>query len=202
MVILGATVAQLAVGAFASLERFEGKGFGARLVGYPVMMLLIPAVYAGVARARGRDVAIPWAAVAFVMAPFVVDVTGNSLDFYDRLVWWDDANHFGNWVLLCVGVGLLLERADVRPRWLLGVAIGGIGAALAILWELGEWYTFIRHGTELATAYEDTLGDEALGTLGGAVAGYLVAAVFPSRRAAPVEEGHGAASPGAGRPGR
>ena len=47
----------------------------------------------------------------------------------------------------------------------------GIGAILAIIWELGEWYTFIRHGTELDTAYEDTLFDEVLGTLGAGVAG-------------------------------
>ena len=53
---------------------------------------------------------------------------------------------------------------------------------LAIGWELAEWYTFIRHGTELDTAYTDTLGDEALGTLGGILAGSLV--VWYSRHAA------------------
>ena len=42
---------------------------------------------------------------------------------------------------------------------------------LAIGWEVGEWWAFIRHGTELDTAYTDTLGDEVLGTLGSAVAG-------------------------------
>ena len=51
-----------------------------------------------------------------------------------------------------------------------------MGAILAVPWELAEWYTFIRHGTELDTAYTDTLGDEALGTLGGAVAGLILAA--------------------------
>ena len=40
--------------------------------------------------------------------------------------------------------------------------------------ELGEWYTFIRHGTELATAYQDTLGDEVLGTLGAFVGAVVV----------------------------
>ncbi len=175
LLILAATVVQLAVGAFADLEQFEGKGFGARLVGYPVMMLAVPAAYVVAARAKHRAVDIPWAGVAFIMAPFLVDVTGNTVDFYDRLVWWDDANHFGNWLLLCFGIGLLLRRADIRPPWALGLLVAGIGAGLAILWELGEWYTFIRHGTELATAYEDTLGDEVLGTLGGSIAGYLVA---------------------------
>ena len=53
--------------------------------------------------------------------------------------------------------------------------LSGLGAALAIGWELGEWYTFIRHGTELSTAYEDTLGDEALGTLGALLAAFVVA---------------------------
>ena len=53
--------------------------------------------------------------------------------------------------------------------------VTGIGAVLAIGWELGEWYTFIRHGTELDTAYTDTLGDEALGTLGALLAGVVLA---------------------------
>jgi hypothetical protein len=58
--------------------------------------------------------------------------------------------------------------------------VAGIGALLAVVWELGEWYTFIRHGTELDTAYEDTLFDEVLGSLGGAIAGLVIA-----RRARP-----------------
>ena len=53
--------------------------------------------------------------------------------------------------------------------------IAGVGALLAIGWEVGEWYTFIRHGTELDTAYEDTLLDEVLGSLGAALAGVVVA---------------------------
>jgi len=77
--------------------------------------------------------------------------------------------------LLCFGIGLLLERQVIRPVWVLVVLVTGIGAALAIGWELAEWYTFIRHGTELDTAYTDTLGDEALGTLGGLSAGLLLA---------------------------
>ena len=56
-----------------------------------------------------------------------------------------------------------------------GRAHRGVGALLAIGWELGEWYTFIRHGTELDTAYEDTLFDEVLGSLGAALAGIVVA---------------------------
>ncbi len=176
VVILVLTVGQLAVATFATgLPQFEGKAFGARLVAYPVAMLLPPAIWWLVARRRHDDAPLPWAGFAFIAAPFLVDVTGNTLDLYDTLEWWDDANHYVNWLLLCLGIGLLLERQVVRPVWVLVLLVTGIGAALAIGWELAEWYTFIRHGTELDTAYTDTLGDEALGTLGGLTAALLLA---------------------------
>jgi len=158
LVILLLTVGQLGVATFVSgLPQFEGKAFGARLVAYPVAMLLPPVTWWLVARRRHDDDPLPWAGFAFIAAPFLVDVTGNTLDLYDTLEWWDDANHYVNWLLLCLGIGLLLERQVVRPVWVLVLLVTGIGAALAIGWELAEWYTFIRHGTELDTAYTDTL---------------------------------------------
>jgi hypothetical protein len=177
LLVLAATVLQLAIATVVpGLPQFEGKAFGARLVAYPAMMLTVPTLWWLADRRHpagaGRD--IPWAAFGWVMLPFLVDVTGNTLDLYDRVWWWDDANHLVNWLFLSLGLGLLMARGGVRPRWGLWLAVTGTGAALAIGWELGEWYTFIRHGTELATAYGDTLGDEALGTLGAAVAGLLV----------------------------
>lgn len=181
--VLVLTMIQLAIGAFADLPQFEGKGFGARLWAYPLMMMLVPAIWfawrsrgtseaSRGARAAGRE-GIPWLAFALVMLGFLVDVTGNTLDLYDSVVWWDDANHFVNWIFLNAGLGLLLVPS-VEKRWARVLLVTGLGAILAIGWELGEWYTFIRHGTELDTAYQDTLGDEALGTLGAFVAGLLV----------------------------
>ena len=180
MAVFVLTVAQLAVATFVDgLEQFEGKGFGARLVAYPAMMLLVPAgwvVSQRFRRGHGDDMSsLPWAGFALIMAPFLIDVTGNTLDLYDSLGWWDDANHFVNWFLLCAGIGLLLLRAPIRPPWALGLLVAGIGGLLAVVWELGEWYTFIRHGTELDTAYEDTLFDEVLGSLGGSIAGFVIA---------------------------
>ena len=174
--ILVATVAQLAVAAFVpGIERFEGKAFVARLVAYPLLMLAVPAAWAWARRRRGGTGPLPWAAFAWIMLPFLVDVTGNSLDLYDSIVWWDDANHLVNWFFLNLGIGLLLARGDVRPRWALGVLIAGVGAVLAIAWEISEWYAFIRQGTELAGAYTDTIGDEVLGSIGAAIAGLVVA---------------------------
>jgi hypothetical protein len=181
--IFSLTVLQLAAATFISgLPQFEGKAFGSRLIAYPSMMLAVPLVWALLGRRNERVVVIDWAAIAFLMAPFLVDVSGNTADLYDSVVWWDDANHLVNWFLLSIGTGLILRHVeDLRP-WELAWMITGLGALLAILWELAEWYTFIRHGTELATAYEDTLGDLALGTLGALIAGILIWALRRSRR--------------------
>lgn len=170
-----ATVVQLLVATLATgLPQFEGKAFGARLIAYPALMLVAPALWSGWRRLRAPAAPVPWGAFALVMAPFLIDVTGNTLDLYDTVPWWDDANHLVNWFLLCAGIGLLLPGRTAAPRWMVGWLVAGLGALLAVGWELGEWYTFIRHGTELATAYEDTLGDLALGVAGAAMAGALV----------------------------
>jgi uncharacterized membrane protein YjdF len=147
-------------------------------------MVAVPAGWLLARRRRPGAGPVPWAAFALLMLPFGIDVTGNTLDLYDRVGWWDDANHAVNWLLLCLGAGLLLRRADVRPAWALGVLVAGVGALLAVGWELAEWFAFIRHGTELDTAYADTLGDEVLGCAGAAVAAVLVARSAGSARSA------------------
>jgi hypothetical protein len=49
----------------------------------------------------------------------------------------------------------------------------GFGGVTAILWELGEYFTFIRGGPEERTAYTDTLGDLAGGLTGSTIAAVL-----------------------------
>jgi hypothetical protein len=172
--VLVLTVAQLAVAEYVpGIDRFADKAFGARLIAYPVMMLFVPAVWWLVQRRQGRSDRPPYLAFGLIGVPFLIDVTGNSLDLYDSVVWWDDFNHFVNWVFLCLGLALVIVPR-LRPAWVLVTLVTGFGCILALGWELGEWYTFIRHGTELDTAYEDTLGDMTLGTLGSLVAGLLV----------------------------
>jgi hypothetical protein len=168
-VVLGATVAQLAVAEWwHGIERFADKAFGARLLTYPLLMLLAPALWWVLVRRRDATAVPPYGAFTLVMLPFLIDL-------YDGIVWWDDFNHWINWLLLLAGIGLLVTR-DVQPDWAMVVLVAGLGAILAIGWELGEWYTFIRHGTELDSAYEDTLADLSLGTLGAFCAGILLLA--------------------------
>ena len=174
VLVLIATVGQLAIAEWwPGIERFADKAFGARLLAYPALMLLAPALWWLLVGRKHRTTAPPYTAFTLVMLPFLIDVTGNSLDLYDSVDWWDDANHYVNWLLLLAGLGLLLAR-EVRPDWAMTVFVTGLGAVLAIGWELGEWFTFIRHGTELDTAYEDTLLDLTLGTLGSLTAGLLL----------------------------
>jgi drug/metabolite transporter superfamily protein YnfA len=175
--VLAATVAQLAVATFVpGIERFDDKAFGARLAAYPAMMLLVPAIWWLAVKRRRPDATPPYVAFALIMLGFLVDTTGNSLDFYDSIVWWDDMNHFVNWFFLLSGIGLIIAR-DLEPRWAQVLLIAGLGCLLALGWELGEWYTFIRHGTELDTAYEDTLADMTLGSFGAFLAALVVARV-------------------------
>lgn len=51
----------------------------------------------------------------------------------------------------------------------------GCGCLAALVWEVGEYVTFVRGGAEESTAYADTLGDMVLGTTGALLASVLVA---------------------------
>jgi DNA-binding transcriptional LysR family regulator len=172
-VVLAATVVELvAAVAVPGVDQFDGKGWPVRLVAYPALMLVAPAAWY-LTRGR-RAVDPPYAAFGLIMLPFLSDTTANWLDLFRRVGWWDDFSHAAHWALLGAGVGLLLGPS-VRPRWVLVPLVGGIGAILALGWELGEYALFIRDGKEAGGAYRDTLGDETLGTSGALLAGLVVA---------------------------
>ncbi len=162
-------VALLVVGAFSGLQQFEGKAFGGRLVFYPLAVFVLPVAW----RVFASERPFPYLADVLITLPFLIDVVGNAADLYDTVVWWDDANHLVNWALLSGGAGLLIPRARVEAWALAGLVIG-FGTTSAIGWELMEYVTFIRDSPEFATAYVDTLGDLALGTLGSGLAAVLV----------------------------
>jgi hypothetical protein len=155
-----------AFGALAGLDRFEDKGFGWRLIFYPVAIFALPVLWR-LLNGRGP---YPYLADALITLPFLVDVVGNVLDLYDSIAWWDDVNHLANWFFLSLGVGVLLLRTSFEPIALVGFVLA-FGASLAILWELGEYVTFIRtNEDEFDTAYTDTLGDLTLDLVGALVA--------------------------------
>ena len=168
-------IALLVVGAFSGLQQFEGKGYGWRLATYPIAALVVPVAWT----ILRRRPAYPYATDLLLTLPFLVDTAGNALDLYDTIVWWDDANHFVNWTLLSGAVGALAWRNRIG-RWQTMAFVVGFGAVAAILWEIGEYFAFIRDSSELDTAYADTLGDMTLGLTGSVLAG-LAASLAPGR---------------------
>jgi len=153
------------------LPQFHGKSMTGRALGYPVAALIVPVTWWIVS--RRRRVRYPVVVDMLVVAPFVIDMIGNAANLYDTVSWWDDVNHLCNWAILVGGFGVLLLSTEL-DRWpLFGLAVG-FGAVTAILWELLEYVTFIRHSPELETAYHDTLGDLTLGLTGSVIAAALV----------------------------
>jgi hypothetical protein len=173
-----ALVLLLAFGAFSGLERFAGKAFGWRLVGYSLAAIVVPAIWI----LRGRRPPYPYTVDILFVLPFLIDTAGNTLDLYDTIDWWDDANHFFNWALLSGALAAALLRTRVMAAELFALVVG-FGAVTAILWEIGEYFAFIRNSPELATAYTDTLGDMSLG-LGGSVLTATIAVLVLRRRTA------------------
>ncbi|MDE2816025.1 MAG: hypothetical protein OXM03_09290 [Chloroflexota bacterium] len=165
----------LAFGAFSGLRQFEGKAFIWRLATYPIAAFVVPVIWA----VRARDTAYPFATDILLTLPFLIDTAGNAADFYDTIVWWDDVNHLVNWALLSGAVGALSWRNQMPKGRTLAYVVG-FGAVTAILWEIAEYFAFIRFSEELATAYVDTLGDMTLGLTGSVIAG-LAAALLPHR---------------------
>jgi hypothetical protein len=162
------------------LAGVKEKAGTARLVIYPLGGLVVPLWWYAYGRRRavrdrlGGSAAYPWLADLLVTVPWALDLLGNRLGLFDSVSWWDDMMHILNWLLLTAGVLLAWAPRAAVSRSLITMVGLGFGATAAVVWELGEYAAFVRHSSELATAYTDTLGDLALGSLGALLAGLIV----------------------------
>jgi hypothetical protein len=163
------------------LPQFEGKAMVGRALTYPLAALVVPLGWWIYRRRGGRSGAYPYALDILLVMPFLIDTAGNAADLYDRISGWDDANHLVNWGILTAGFGQLLLRLRLA-RWATASMATGFGAVTAILWEIGEYWTFIRNSPELETAYTDTLGDLALGLTGSIVAALVTGSLLAQKR--------------------
>jgi hypothetical protein len=164
------------------LPQFQGKAFTGRAVAYPIALLVLPVGWWLLAR---RRIPFPVIPDLLVGLPFLIDVAGNALNLYDTIEVWDDLNHLGNWALHTTAVGLLLRYGAWGPWTRVALAFCW-AVTSAVLWEFAEFATFIQDSPEAATAYADTLGDLALGMIGGLVAALVTArlpALAPDSRA-------------------
>lgn len=140
----------------------EKAGLG-RAIGYPLAAFVVPVLWALFWRRQGR--AFPWLGDTLITLPWLTDTLGNRLDLFDSVVWWDDWMHFVNWALLTGGALVLTTDRSYGPGALFERALA-FGLLAALLWEIAEYWAFIRFSLELVTAYTDTLGDMTLGMLG------------------------------------
>ena len=174
LAVKAALVALLLFGAFSGLDRFEGKAMAGRALTYPIATVLVPVVWWLWFR-RSR---YPYVLDILLVLPFLIDTAGNALDLYDSVGWWDDANHLVNWLILVLGFGQILLRSRLARAVTFGLALG-FGAVTHILWEIGEYFAFIRDNPdEFRTAYTDTIGDLGLSLTGSALAAALLVTLF------------------------
>jgi hypothetical protein len=109
----------------------------------------------------------------------LVAAWSNVFDLYTSIWWWDIVVHFVCTAVVAVMVYLLLARLRmlVSPAdrtFTLGAAVvltTAFGLAGSAVWEMVEWLgkTFIS--TDIFVAYDDTIGDMAIGGLGALCAG-------------------------------
>ena len=160
-------VLMLVVAQVTDAAQFQGKALGSRLIFYTLGTCIVAIVW-GLMHLAGKRVSFPFRADILIALPFVIDTAGNWLDLFDTLNWWDDVMHFTQWLWLMLGAGTLLVSGGITSRWRQVLLIGGVGALAAVVWEVGEYFLFVQDNpTERATAYQDTIGDLVLGSLGG-----------------------------------
>lgn len=115
----------------------------------------------------------------------LVSAWSNVFDLYTSVAGWDLWVHTIATGVIAITVYLLLARLRVvaapgtdafTPRVPI-VLVTAIGLAISALWEFVEWFgwAFITDG--IFVAYEDTIGDMAVGALGALAAGILLAFV-------------------------
>jgi hypothetical protein len=174
LVLLGLAVV------FPGFGHLEGKGAGARAVGYPLLAFAVPTVWYVFWRSRAS---FPWTADLMITFTCFSDVLGNRMNLYDSIEWFDNLMHFVNTGLLSAAVILLTMH---RSSTLAAVVERGLafGVTAALAWELAEYVAFLRWSPERLGAYADTLSDMTLGALGSVAAAVVVHALWQQGRLA------------------
>ena len=128
----------------------RGQGDDRRALAYPISTLIVPVAWWLVQRRpRPPGRRIPYALDILLVAPFLIDTLGNAFDLYDSIGWWDDAEPLrqlgapGRRVRPAPPAAAARPLEVARPR-------GRLRRVTAILWELGEYFTFIHSGSEAA----------------------------------------------------
>lgn len=125
----------------------------------------------------------------------LVAAWSNIFDFYTRFTWWDMPVHLIMNGLIAWALYLLLARGNVVPdprskeftRLTALALLTSLGLAVGALWEMLEWFGREFISEQIYIAYDDTIGDMAVGGLGSLIAGFVIAYV-PLLRSQSAEE--------------
>lgn len=108
-----------------------------------------------------------------------------ELDWYLAVGWLDVVVHAAATGLIAAVVHVLLVRLGAvapvtapevrRPRLGSGVVTASLGVALAVVWEMLEWFGHTQIDDRIQVGYTDTMGDLTAGAVGAVVAGVLLA---------------------------
>ena len=143
------------------LAQYEGKGMSWRTLVFPLAGVIVPVLW----HLTGRKKPYPYLADNILVLPAATDVIWNTLDAYDRVWWWDDANHLVNSMVFAAVIGLWVSRHPLGWLVRFGLALG-LGMTLQVLWEIGEYLVFVANLSDIENVYGDTIGDLALDLLG------------------------------------
>jgi hypothetical protein len=121
----------------------------------------------------------------------LVAAWSNVLDLYTSIAWWDLAVHFVATGVVAAMLCVLLSRWGVVPwqpetramRRVPLLVVPVLALAISALWEMVEWFGHTFISDDIFVAYADTIGDMAVGGLGGVVAGIVIAFVPVGARA-------------------
>ncbi|AWB93568.1 hypothetical protein [Aeromicrobium chenweiae] len=168
--ILLVTLALLVPG-FGNLD---GKGLAPRAIGYPLAAFAVPFVWFTWWRQRAS---FPWTVDFLVTFVCFSDMFGNYLNLYDSVESFDNMMHFVNTGLLAAAFILLTMHRSSTLGAVVERALA-FGVSAALLWEIAEYFAFLRWSPERLGAYADTLSDMSLGALGSLIAAFWVHALW------------------------
>lgn len=152
----------------------DGKGLVPRAIAYPLVAFTIPFIWFTWWRPRAS---FPWTADFLVTFVCFSDVFGNFLNLYDGIESFDNMIHFVNTGLLTAAVILLTMHRSSPLGAVIERAVA-FGVSAALVWEIAEYFAFLRWSPERLGAYADTLSDMSLGALGSIIAGFWVHALW------------------------
>lgn len=157
------------------LPQFEGKAMLFRSSLYPLVALLVPAIWT----LRGRPGQYPHLPDALLVLPTVLDSAGNAADGF-RFDWFGPSIHFATNVLLVVAVALMLASRPLGRLVAAGLAVG-LASVLQTIWELLEYGGNSLIGTNLDITYVTTMRNFLAALAGQALGGFLVLRLLARR---------------------